>query len=174
MKMFMLSHEKSDDTPSSALKLYVQHILQVQPCNAASLIAIFTTLPFQVFFFFFFDQNLIVCGRKCREEGAEPATASCFPSCSVKGVSVWAFRQSLPPVKLPRCNGLPASLNHIKTHEQEASPHCYYWDKDPTFTTHTIVILPTINLCLRLQYFPRKSLLLLEGRGKKLKVEKLY
>lgn len=43
---------------------------------------------------------------------------------------------SLAPVKLPRCNGLPASLNHIKTQEQEASSHCYYQDKDHGFRLH--------------------------------------
>ena len=47
-----------------------------------------------------------------------------------------SLRQPLPPVKLPRCNALPASRNHIKTHEQEASPHCYYWDRKNAITAY--------------------------------------
>lgn len=70
-----------------------------------------------------------------------------FSSCSARGVSVCAFRQCLPRVKLARCNGLPASLNHIKPHKQEVFPHYYYLDKDPSWTTYIIDIL-LICLCL--------------------------
>lgn len=71
----------------------------------------------------------MVCSRKSREEEAEPASNSCFLLLlllSVRGVSDCVFRQSLPPVKLPRCNGRSADLNHIKPYKQEASLHCYY------------------------------------------------
>lgn len=122
-----------------------------QPFNDASLIAIFTTSRQS---FKFLDPNLMFCGRKSRKEGAETASTSCFLQS--------AFSDSpLLPVKLPRCNGWPASLNHIKPQKQEASLHCYYWDKDPSFTACTIVILHTINLCLHLQCRPRKLWLLL-------------
>lgn len=70
--------------------------------------------------------------------GGKRGRTSCFFSQQEGSVSLCVptvSQQSLPPAKLPRCNDQPASLNHIKPHRQEASVHCYYWDKDPVFST---------------------------------------
>lgn len=89
---------------------------------------------------------MMVCGRRWRKEGAETASTSCFLVVVQWECQVCAFRQSLPFVKLPRCSVRHASLNHIKPHQQEACHHCYYQDKDPVFSSCTIIILSPIKL----------------------------